>query len=384
MNLPSAPPFTTTRTSAADLQYIGISSNYSASNPITGTNSRIFIGISTWVNWTIPHYYEIEFDILVDTNKDGIDDYVIYNAPLVNGATFTDITAVTVVNLHNGIARTSYLLNGVDGEIDTNVLNNNVMVFPVKPSQLGLDASNASFSYSINTFDRFGASGAVDSEGPFFYDAAHPGLTFDRNYPSNPRAYSPTIPFLDDQPGTLTSVTIDPTSYAANGSQGVLLLHHHNAGGNRAEVVPILNASSCGPGASSTVNSSEVDNGSGTQCGTLSYALKSNTSTLPRTITLSPPANGKVINFSGSITLTVPANVTLIGFDSTPQTGCDQTNNIVLKNNSGGQVMILSGGNILNGITFEGIRIKAKTSVAATGPNKLQCVVVRQPPPAAT
>jgi hypothetical protein len=38
-----------------------------------------------------------------------------------------------------------------------------------------------------------------------------------------------------------------------------------------------------------------------------------------------------------------------------------------------------NGGSTLTGITLEGISLQAKTSVAAQGPNKLLCIVLKHP-----
>lgn len=382
LNIPSSPPDYTSRSSVADLQYIGITSNYT--NTVTGFDSRIYIGLSTWADWTIPHYYQAEFDIYFDTNKDGVADYVAYNAPIADTNFVYDLTAVTVLNLKTGAKTTYTFMNDVDGTYDTNYYNNNVMVLPIIPLQLGLSSANSSFNYEIYTYDRFGPPGSIDHEGPFFYDAARPGLKINTAYNpvTNPKAYGVPIfpaPFFDDTPGPLTAITIDPASYERNGSQGMLLLHHHNLKGTRAEVVAVTNPQSCGPGAATSVNSNQTDNGSGTQCGTLSYALKAATGSGPTKIYLSPPANGKTLNFSGSTTLVVPANVTLVGgSEANPATGgrCDQENNIKLVNNIGNQILQLNGGDQLLGITLEGIHVQAKTSAAANGPNKLICVVI--------
>ncbi len=367
LDLTSSPPYTTSRSNAADLQYIGISSNYNqVGNNLADANARIFFGISTWDTWTIAHYYEVEYDIYVDTNKDGIYDFVMYNAPVKSGATFSDLTAINIINLNTGhpvTPSTANFLNGYDGTFDTNAFNNNVLVFPVKPSQLGLTAANSSFNYEIVTFDRFGL-GAVDDEGVFFYDAARPGLSFDPSL----SGYAPFLPFYDDQPFSAIPVTFNAANYARNGTKGLLLLHYHNVSGKRAEVVPVTQT--CTNPTTVTVGS---DNGAD-GCNTLSNALSS-LGPDGGVINFSLAGNGKVINFTNStdITLTVESNVTLQNGSS-----CDQANNIVLQNNSGHQiVLLLQGGDTLDGLTLNGVKLKAATSASAGGANKLKCMVVK-------
>lgn len=383
--LGNSPPYTTSRSSAADLQYIGISSNYlQAGQPITGTNTRIFFGLTTWSNWTIAHYYEVEYDIYVDTNKDGIYDYVMYNAPVKSGATFSDLTAINIVKLSNGAvsATTANFLNGLDGQLDFNSFNSNMVVFPVKPSQLGLTSANSSFNYEIVTFDRFGL-GAVDDEGPFFYDAAKPGLSFP-TYPANPAGYGVTFPFFDDQPGVVLTATINTADYARNGTQGMLLLHYHNAAGKHAEVVPVVTNNDCILNDKTSVRKN-TDDGSGTVCGTLSYALSVNSPNGGTQIDFTGLGTGRKIDLSpsGPLTLTVPVNTVLLGTSGTggnsgTSVNCDQANNYILNNTTGYPIVLqLMGGDTLDGLTLNGVKLKAGTSAAAGGPNILKCMVVK-------
>jgi subtilisin family serine protease len=388
--LGSSPPYTTSRSSAADLQYIGISSNVAqVGNNIASSSARIYFGLTTWTNWTIAHYYEVEYDIYVDTNKDGNYDYVMYNAPVKNGATFSDLTALTIVNLHTGAAAstTANLLNGLDGQLDFNSFNSNMVVFPVKPSQLGLNSANASFNYEIVTFDRFGLS-SVDDEGPFFYDAANPGLSF-ANFPANPAGYGATLPFYDDQPGVVLTATINTANYARNGTQGMLLLHYHNVTGKHAEVVPVVTNNDCLLTDTSSVRQS-TDDGSGTVCGTLSYALKVNSPNGGTQIDFIGLGTGRKIDItpSGPVTLTVPVNTVLLGTSGTGgnsnvSQGCDQANNYILNNTTGYPVvLLLQGGDTVDGLTLNGVKLKAsKPSVPATGPNVLKCTVVKAATP---
>ena len=65
------------------------------------------------------------------------------------------------------------------------------------------------------------------------YDIAEPGIAF-RNVLIEA--------IYTDLPGTTIPVTFDQKALNQNGSQGVLLLHHHNATGQRAEVIKPGNA----------------------------------------------------------------------------------------------------------------------------------------------
>ena len=371
--LGNSPPYTTSRTSAADLQYIGISSNApQVTNGVDGEDARIFFGLTTWSNWTVAHYYEVEYDIYVDTDKDGLYDYVMYNAPVKNGSTFTDLTALTIINLNtfDVSSSTVNLLNGDDGEFDFNSFNSNMVVFPVAPEQLGLSSANASFNYEIVTFDRFGLGPSIDDEGPFFYDAANPGLNF-----NSPASYDPTVPFYDDQPGVVLTATINTANYATNGTKGALLLHYHNTTGKHAEVVAVVTDNGCTPNDNTTVTKA-TDDGTGTVCGTLSYALKVNSPNGGGQIDFSL-GTGNTINLTsaGPVTMTVPVNSHLLGATGV----CDQANNIVLNNNGPYPIVLqLMGGVNVEGLTLNGVKLYAsKPSTPLTLPNTFKCTVVK-------
>ena len=61
--------------------------------------------------------------------------------------------------------------------------------------------------------------------GPFTWSTAAQGLDFDGGWA------------LDDQPGNAIPVAWNTANFAANGTQGALLVHHHNGEGTRAEPV---------------------------------------------------------------------------------------------------------------------------------------------------
>ncbi|NJM14429.1 MAG: fibronectin type III domain-containing protein [Bacteroidales bacterium] len=50
------------------------------------------------------------------------------------------------------------------------------------------------------------------------------------------------LPLYLDQPGATLPVQFDAGDYAANGVLGVLLFHHHNGAGTRAEILPVVTA----------------------------------------------------------------------------------------------------------------------------------------------
>jgi subtilisin family serine protease len=218
----------------ADLKYVGVSSDVNATQG-TGapngdvTKATLSFGVATYGNWSTPN--ESEFDIYIDTNRDGEDDYVLFNWNLglaSGGGDATDVVISVLLNLNSGQLILADYVNVSPAVLNTAIFNSNVMVLPVAASDLGLTANNSTFNYRIFTFSR-DADGVVDDSGTLTYNAAQPGLDLSGNFAS--------VPAYADLDGEVIPVDYNKTAYKTARSQGVLLLHHHNATGKRTEVV---------------------------------------------------------------------------------------------------------------------------------------------------
>jgi hypothetical protein len=113
--------------------------------------------------------------------------------------------------------------------VNTAPYNSNVLVVPVPLASLALPAGTTSFKYRVVGQSRFW--GTVDTSAWATYNVATPGLTF-----SDGLAGTTMYPALD---GQKIDVGYNDAAFTANGSQGVLLLHHFNERGKRAEVLEI-------------------------------------------------------------------------------------------------------------------------------------------------
>jgi hypothetical protein len=119
--------------------------------------------------------------------------------------------------------------NVFNSNVNTAPYNSNVLSVPVPVASLGLPAGTTSFKYRVQGISRFW--GTIDTTPWATYNVAAPGLTF-----ADGLAATNMYP---DLPGTQIQVGYNAASYAANGSQGVLMLHHLNEKGLRAEVVAV-------------------------------------------------------------------------------------------------------------------------------------------------
>jgi subtilisin family serine protease len=223
----------------ADLAYVGAASDVAAS---TLSKSMIYFGVATHGDWSTPN--EVEFDIYIDTNRDGVDDYVLFNnnAGWMTNQDQNDIMLTFLLNLNTNDLSAEDYLNGVPpDQRDTAVFNNNVVLLPVAAADLGLTAANARFNYRVvsysldatgNELSVGGAiAGKVDESKVLTYDAAHPGL--------DTTGGAAGAPMYEDLPGKQIHVGYNPSAFFTSRSLGVLLFHHHNRSGQRVQVVSV-------------------------------------------------------------------------------------------------------------------------------------------------
>ena len=103
--------------------------------------------------------YPAEFDIYVDSDNDGTDDYVVYNAEL-GGFAVTGQTGVYVVDLATGAGAAHYY---AAGGFDSSTM---VLIAPL--SVLGI-TEGQTFSYSVYAFDNYFSGNLTDAiEGQVF------------------------------------------------------------------------------------------------------------------------------------------------------------------------------------------------------------------------
>jgi subtilisin family serine protease len=142
------------------------------------------IAINSYGHWHTPQPYIAEFDLYLDVDEDGTDDFVDFNWNLggVSGVDDTDEWYVIQVDLSNGML---YLASPYLIYTDYNA---NLMEWYLAPAWNGLDATaNPNFDYELMSFDYWGN---VDGTMPGRFDFAVPPLmaTFSGvPGPNNPR-----------------------------------------------------------------------------------------------------------------------------------------------------------------------------------------------------
>ena len=151
----------------------------------TGAGPGIQFAVTTFGTRSHPNY-PAEFDILIDSNRDGTPDYVVFN--LENGGfAVTGQNVVAVVNLATGVGSIFFF---TDADLDS---SNAILTAPL--SALGLNASSK-FDFSVSAFDNYFTGNLTDSIV---------GLTYT---PSTPRFVASGVPATGVPKGGKSTLTI--------------------------------------------------------------------------------------------------------------------------------------------------------------------------------
>ncbi|WP_344882472.1 S8 family peptidase [Allokutzneria multivorans] len=225
---------------AGDLRYVGVGSTA----PLAKMQGKpqdgvLAFGLVSWGNWANLGSNTQPF-VSIDTTNDGRPEFETFATKL----TGSDVWVATTVDLRKPLPTGGFTtvdiqpINGQFGDVDTNAFDSNVVVLPVTLKALGVngESPSAKLTYRVGVAGYYRAPG--DTTGTI--DQIATPLTFD---PLNPGLWvqgagEPALSHLA-QPGTALVVNRDAAAQAADKSEGLLLLHHHNATGKRAQVVGV-------------------------------------------------------------------------------------------------------------------------------------------------
>lgn len=211
----------------AVLQYAGITTDSRAVRAagLPLYQSDLYFGIVAHADWSTPAsevYYVVEV-----RPKGSSTTYYVYNSrnAVQSGGSITYYDVMLACVTAGCYTNT----NGLNPEIQSGVFNNNVMIFPVPVTYLGLSNFSTKFDWRVVTEHYY--FGEIDVTPWYEYDYANPGLDFTGGYLGQPTYLA--------EPGKALPVGYDRAAYEAAESKGILLLHNFNAGGNRAQVIGI-------------------------------------------------------------------------------------------------------------------------------------------------
>jgi len=215
--------------SNADLKSVGVTSDYKATNSVVANATRIFFAITTHGKWATPN--DVQINIFIDRDRNGTDDFQISNLSTAdaNGNAFdVFVSARRPAPFTGSFTLDSFLNNVAPSGLETVVFNSNMMVIPVTASAIGLTTANAKFNYRITTNSR-GFSGTIDTMTTRTYDAANPGFDVTGGVTG--------LPLYADLNGATIPVNYNKANLTANGTTGLLLLHHSNAFGAHDQIL---------------------------------------------------------------------------------------------------------------------------------------------------
>jgi len=202
----------------------------------------ILFGIDTWGNWGSPT--EVSFNVHVDNDSNGSFDRILFHG---NSGTVSNLFGTTSPGQDvfiNGVfippsslasaGPAAYVNRLSASQANSALFGNNVIILAATPAQLGLAAGVTNFKYKVQScFGNNPVCGRTTGEnldeaaGPFSWNYAAQGLNFNGTH------------MAQDLNGASLPVTWNTANMTTNGSFGALLLHHHNASGNRAQVVTL-------------------------------------------------------------------------------------------------------------------------------------------------
>jgi hypothetical protein len=203
-----------------DLRYVGAA----------GGDGMLAFGVVTWHDW-VTLGIATSPEIRIDTDGDGVRDYTVRAVkPSVGEVVTADVWLARTVREADGEVVDEQPLNGQYGDVDTNVMDSDVVVLPVSLAALGVDpaAGGAPLAYTVVMSGNYPAPGNADGfvdriDTPMSFDPLRPGLGVEGG-----------VSFVAE-PGAVLRVRRGES--AVDGS--LLFLHHHNASGDRAQVLAV-------------------------------------------------------------------------------------------------------------------------------------------------
>jgi len=217
--------------SNADLKSVGVTSDFKATNSVVAGVTKIYFGVAMHGKWTTPS--DVQVNIFIDRDRNGSDDFQIINTATADaqGNLFDVFVSARRAAPFTGTFTLDSFLNNISpAGLESVAYNTNMMVIPVSASAIGLTTANAKFNYRITTSSR-GFGGTIDSLTTRTYDAANPGFDLTGG--------ASGLTLYADLNGGSIPVNYNKANLTANGTSGLLLLHHHNAAGLHDQILSL-------------------------------------------------------------------------------------------------------------------------------------------------
>ncbi len=176
-----------------------------------GGDQLVVFAVNSFKGWSSG--FNVEFDVYVDADVDGIDDYVIFNVDygLLTTGTRNGQHVAAVVDL------VSNQVFAVDALVDART-NGSTMLLPVLASTLGISTGNPRLAYSVVAFDL--TSDAVDAFSDYgSYNVFAPAIS------------TGAFPVVGANATVDVNIAIDSTEWAITPAKGVMVVSQDNKNG---------------------------------------------------------------------------------------------------------------------------------------------------------
>jgi minor extracellular serine protease Vpr len=192
--------------SGYDLRAVGVQSFGDADNPL------VVFAVNTHDRWS--NAASVEFDVDVDTNRDGESDYVVigYDSGYIRNGEYNGLTEVFVLDTATGALSPSGYLAQAPTDSST-------ILLPLDASSLGLSASSGAFTYTASAYTVLGLG--EDSIADWAsYDPFH-------------KAFSDSDQVMVGRNKTAKlTVVADQAAYAAQKPKGLMVVSVDNKSGS--------------------------------------------------------------------------------------------------------------------------------------------------------
>jgi hypothetical protein len=258
---------------AADIRYVGVTSGYSVTHNLE-PDTLLFFGLASYAPWSTPN--EIQFQVYIDSNQDGHDDFVLVNvnSNARDGGPPTDtfLNALYPIRANGTLASAT---RSADWGSFTAPISSSINLAPFNTSVMFETALVKDLAIPVNPDDPFGPKGPVpqrfcyhietrardlnlfgqvldrvpdaastpvaacaNHSGVLLYDIA--GATLKPINSTSPVFGSPLSarPIFADVDGGQITGGVNATELATHSAQ-LLIFHHHNAPFPQAEVIDI-------------------------------------------------------------------------------------------------------------------------------------------------
>jgi subtilisin family serine protease len=221
-----------------DILAVGAASD--ASSQSLFGNSTVYFGVAVSGNWTSPQTFIADLRIQIDLNFDGVPDLEILdstagnasNSNLFDGNSSSGVFLSVLTDSWGDFVSSGGYLNIFPANVrDTAPFNNSVMVLSVPTQLLGLYPGSSQINYRLVAVDSNNVE--VEQTPWSLFDIAQPLIDTTVHGLNNK-------PFFGD--GSPINIRITRSAVAnnglpADGTAGLLLLHHFNRAGSKTEIV---------------------------------------------------------------------------------------------------------------------------------------------------